>query len=100
MQDGLDDPAGFAENVVAPKPDHCPALPFQKSGSARVHRIVGMLTAIDLDHQQYSVQAKSTMKPPTGCCLRNLYLNKRRSRSADHMRRSASVEDRRSRRAF
>jgi hypothetical protein len=52
VQNGLDDPVGVAENVVAPKPDHCPALPFQQSGSARVHRIVGMLTAIDLDHQQ------------------------------------------------
>src|SRR5271166_6088097 len=40
-----------------------------------------------------SVQAKSTTKSPIGCCRRNLYLDNRRSRRADHIHRSASVED-------
>ncbi len=46
------------------------------------------------------VQAKSAMKPPIGCCRRNLYCDERRSRRADHRRRSAAVEFSRSQRAF
>ncbi len=44
-------PLVLAKNIVVPKSDHLPPSLFERRRSAHVRWIVGMLTAIEFDHQ-------------------------------------------------
>jgi hypothetical protein len=52
LQNGLNHAIGIGENVVVPKTHHPPAALFESIRSARIRRIVRMLTAIDFYYQR------------------------------------------------
>ena len=69
-QDDLDHSVDIGKDIVVPKPDHLPAVPFQPGRSTGIGSAVRMLAAIDFDHQAMSGtgeignEAANRMLPP------------------------------------